>query len=296
MSKKILQPFISGIVASIGLFGLYGLTMTLLSGWDAAVEQFFALWYLMVPLAVGFGVQVGLYTQLKHRYRVLKHGNKDNAVVTAGGVSGSTAMLACCVHHATDVLPLLGLSGLSIFLTQFQKPILLVSLGINIFGIFIMIKHLRQETVSKTLIILVSIAAFTILATWILIAQNASRISSATPPPVWETKENSGGNVTVAVTPITLRPLFPASFDVTFETHSVELDFAIENIVRLTDEKGTQYTPHWQGSPPGGHHRKGTLVFTPDIPKPTTVTLVFRDIAGVPSRTFSWNIKRSTGD
>lgn len=248
-----------------------------------AVEQFSTLWYLMVPLAVGFGIQVGLYTKLKATIR-----ERSKRTLAAGGTSAGTAMLACCVHHATDVLPFLGLSGLSIFLTQFQKPILLISLGINILGIYVMLKHLKHKTVSKTPIILVSIATVTILAVWIISAQYKSNETPTTIAPSWETKEQAGGNVTVLVTPITLRPQFPASFDVTFETHSVELDFDIENVVILTDERGSRYTPHWQGSPPGGHHRKGTLTFPKPMTQASNVTLTLKDIAEVKERTFIW--------
>lgn len=133
----------NGALAAVGLLALYAITMTLLSGWGAAVEQFAALWYLMVPLAAGFGIQVGLYTKLKATIR-----QRSKGVLAAGGTSAGTAMLACCAHHATDVLPFVGLSGASLFLTQFQKPILLVSLGINAVGIAVMVKHLRSLTIS----------------------------------------------------------------------------------------------------------------------------------------------------
>lgn len=136
----------NGILAGIGLLSLYAVTMTLLSGWGAAVEQFSALWYLMVPLAAGFGIQVGLYTKLKSAVRERSKGafTPPKAGLAAGGTSAGAAMLACCAHHATDVLPFLGLSGLSLFLAQFQKPILLVSLGINAVGIAVMVKHLKS--------------------------------------------------------------------------------------------------------------------------------------------------------
>lgn len=282
-----MKPYLYGLLASLSLLSVYGATMTLLSGWDAAIEQFFVLWYLMIPLAIGFGIQVGLYTALKTSMQ-----KRTKGTLAVGGTTSGTAMLACCAHHATDVLPFLGLSGVSIFLTQFQKPILLASLGINFLGIYIIFKRLKHKMVSRTPIILVSIATVTILAVWIISAQYKSIETPVSITPPWETKELTGGNVTIAITPITLRPLSPASFDVAFETHSVNLDFDVETIVDFTDENGTQYIPHWQGSPPGGHHRKGTLVFTPDIAKPTTVTLVFRDIAGIPSRTFTWEIKK----
>lgn len=287
MDKIKNQFIINGLIAGVGLLGLYAATMTLLSGWGAAVEQFSSLWYLMVPLAIGFGMQVGLYTKLKAAIR-----EKSKGAMAAGGTSAGAAMLACCVHHATDVLPFLGLSGASIFLTQFQKPILLVSLGINVMGIIVMYKHVKNEAISKTAIILTGIAALTILAVWIIATQYKPNEKPTTTPTGWEAKEQAGGNVTVLVTPITLRPEFPASFDVAFETHSVNLDFDVETIAGFTDDNGTRYIPHWQGSPPGGHHRKGTLVFTPDIPKSTTVTLVFRDIAKIPSRSFTWKINK----
>lgn len=129
----------NGVLAAAGLLTLYAVTMTLLNGWKATVEQFGALWYLMVPLSIGFGIQVGLYTKLKATIQ-----NRSKGTIAAGGTSAGTAMLACCAHHATDVLPFLGLSGASLLLTQFQKPLLLVSLGINGLGIAVMLRHLKK--------------------------------------------------------------------------------------------------------------------------------------------------------
>lgn len=113
--------------------------MTLLNGWQAAVEQFQALWYLMIPLAVGFGIQVALYTKLNVAIRI-----KAQASMKASGVTSGAAMLACCVHHLTDVAPFLGLAGLSILLTRYQVPILTLGIGMNIIGIVVMLKHLKR--------------------------------------------------------------------------------------------------------------------------------------------------------
>lgn len=124
----------NGILATIGLLALYTITMTTLSGWRSAWEQFQALWYLMLPLAVGFGIQVGLYTKLR----------KNMASVAAGGTSASAGMLACCAHHATDVLPILGLSAASTLIAQYQKPILVTSLLINVVGIGVLWKHAQK--------------------------------------------------------------------------------------------------------------------------------------------------------
>ena len=46
----------------------------------------------------------------------------------------------------------------------------------------------------------------------------------------------------------------------------------------------------WDGAAPGGHHRSGTLTFK-NIPKETkSLKLTLRNIAGVPERTFIWNL------
>lgn len=111
--------------------------MMLLSGWTAAVEQFRSLWWLMLPLAAGFGIQVGLFSLIKSTI-------KTKSSIAAGGTSAGIGMLACCSHHVTDVLPLIGLSGVSIFLLRYQIPILSISIGINLIGIFIMLKHLKM--------------------------------------------------------------------------------------------------------------------------------------------------------
>lgn len=115
----------NGIFAALGLLALPAITMR---------DRFQDLWYLMLPLAVGFGIQVGLYTKMK----------KNMASVAAGGTSGAAGMLACCAHHATDVLPILGLSAASTLIAQYQKPILVTSLLINVAGIGILWKHAQK--------------------------------------------------------------------------------------------------------------------------------------------------------
>ncbi len=135
-------------------------------------------------------------------------------------------------------------------------------------------------------IILALIVGFTILAVFLIASRPKPTLVAA-----YETKEVEGGEVTVSVTPIRLKKGFPASFDVAFETHSVDLAFDVEKIAAFTDGTKETYTPVWEGSPPGGHHRKGMLRFIPDLTRPKMMTLTFRDIAGIPTRTFTWEVK-----
>jgi hypothetical protein len=44
-------------------------------------------------------------------------------------------MLACCAHHLSDVLPILGVSGAAVFLSAYQTPLLWLGLAMNLAGI-----------------------------------------------------------------------------------------------------------------------------------------------------------------
>lgn len=105
-------------------------------------------------------------------------------------------------------------------------------------------------------------------------------------------QQNSSGNVTVSVTPLSLKAGLPPSFDVSFETHSVELDFDVESVATFSDGTGAAFTARWEGTPPGGHHRSGTLRFVPDLQTTDTLALTFTGVAGIPERTFSWEVKQ----
>jgi len=137
----------------------------------------------------------------------------------------------------------------------------------------------------------------TLLLSILLIKQKQSVQPTQNPDTVsslqWETKENTGGNVTVAVTPINLSIGTSPSFNITFETHSVNLDYDVATTATLSDDTGQTYgASTWSGSPPGGHHRNGTLSFSlPVSDTARTVTLTLSDIAEVPVRTFSWEEK-----
>ena len=117
--------------------------------------------------------------------------------------------------------------------------------------------------------------------------------TSAVSPTSGETREHTGGNITVAVTPINLSIGTSPSFNITFETHSVNLDYDVVTIATLSDNTGQTYgASTWSGSPPGGHHRNGTLSFSlPLSADARTVTLTLSGIADVPVRTFSWEVK-----
>ena len=139
-----------GVGASIGMTFFYIaiilITMSPKESWFIFSQS----WYLIAGIILGFGAQVGLWFFVKHNGVM----NGGGAIPGASGAISGTAMVACCAHHMADFLPILGISGAAIFLTQYQKPLLVLGLSINLFGIAYMINILlKQQKLNERLII-----------------------------------------------------------------------------------------------------------------------------------------------
>ena len=136
-----LQAISVAVVASAGLLAFYAVTMLLLAGsWYAVVDQFEKLWPFMLPLSVGFGIQVALYWYLKRQAE-----RTNPKIMAANSATSAVGMVACCAHHATDVLPFLGIPLAAGFLVKYQIPILLIGIVSNIFGIILLLRRLRKD-------------------------------------------------------------------------------------------------------------------------------------------------------
>jgi hypothetical protein len=104
-----------------------------------------------------------------------------------------------------------------------------------------------------------------------------------------EAQTHEGGGVTVTATPQSLGEGEPWSFQLAFDTHSVDLSQDPAQISVLTAD-GKEYVPlAWEGDPPGGHHRKGTVKFPAISPRPKNVELTIEGVGGV-DRSFSWTL------
>lgn len=135
------KAIIYGALGSLGLLGFYFLVMGLGSGsLDFAVSELVRLRYWVGALVVGFGTQVGLYGYL----RGLKKADGQGKRVMAGsGTASAVAMVACCAHHLTDVLPLIGLSLAATFLASYQEWFLAAGIVSNLFGVGLMVRNLK---------------------------------------------------------------------------------------------------------------------------------------------------------
>ncbi len=129
-----------GLLGSLGMLGFYLGIMFLSMPPDAAWLNFVYFWYLIAGIIIGFGIQIGLWVFVKNCA-----GHHHGAVPGASGAMSGGAMVACCAHHLADVLPVLGLSGAAIFLSQYQKPFLILGLSINLLGIAYMLYIVRKH-------------------------------------------------------------------------------------------------------------------------------------------------------
>jgi hypothetical protein len=85
----------------------------------------------LIPLAVG--VQMGLFRY--HRNLTAENVSGSEKMGMAGSATSSLAMIACCLHHVSDLLPAVGfVLAASSFLTEYKDTIIIVGLLANLAG------------------------------------------------------------------------------------------------------------------------------------------------------------------
>lgn len=100
---------------------------------------------------------------------------------------------------------------------------------------------------------------------------------------------SDAGNVVIEVTPKSLEAGKEAVFEITFTTHSVDLDFDLASVSRLKDDQGKELNAvSWTGGK-GGHHLSGQLSFPALSDKTNSVKLILSGILGS-DREFSWDL------
>jgi Cu+-exporting ATPase len=127
-----IRPIQFGSGALVLLLAIYFGVVGLISGMNFALEQFAKFWYFIVPLALGFGIQVGLYTYLKNL--VGQHG-ASGKVVAVSGTTSTAAMVSCCAHYLANILPILGVTGFLTIVAEYQIELFWVGLIFNAAGI-----------------------------------------------------------------------------------------------------------------------------------------------------------------
>ena len=105
------------------------------------------------------------------------------------------------------------------------------------------------------------------------------------------------GAVAVVVKPLDLgSQAEKLTFEVSLNTHSVDLSMDLAALSTLTTDTGLTVQPDVWDAPIGGHHVSGTLSFPSNVEgKPllegaSKLTLVIKDV-DAPQRTFTWDLK-----
>jgi len=138
--QKVFQKSVFySLLASLGLLAFYFTIVTLISGWGFAREQFEQFWYFLISLAIGFGVQVGLYIYLKN---LVRNQEPNGKVLAATGTTSTVTMISCCSHYLVNLLPFLGVAGLVTIVSQYQVELFWIGLAFNLSGIAYMLNKI----------------------------------------------------------------------------------------------------------------------------------------------------------
>ena len=124
--------FLYGVAGTTALLGVYFLILTAVSDWEFTLSQFFDFWYFVVSLAVGFGIQIGLYSYLRSAVHNMDMSGK---VVAVSGTTSTAAMISCCAHYLTNILPVVGAAGAVALVAQYQIELFWFGLACNLAGI-----------------------------------------------------------------------------------------------------------------------------------------------------------------
>lgn len=143
---RVLWPLGFGFAGSALLSAMYFGIVAWAESPQHAVDLFWEQRWIIIPILLGFGVQVALYVIIKKRLFVpLGNAGPSGVLTGAGGATSTAAMVACCAHHITDVLPILGLTAAAAFLAEYQTAFMLVGLATTLVGIIVMLVILYRE-------------------------------------------------------------------------------------------------------------------------------------------------------
>ena len=142
--NRYLLPLGAGLLGAAFLASLYLGIVSLAGSPEHAMDLFWQDKLLVIPILIGFGTQVGLYTFLKKGPYMTLRAPRAGATTAASGGMSTAAMVACCAHHIADVLPLIGLTAAATFLANWKGPFMAVGLTMNIVGIMVMLREIRK--------------------------------------------------------------------------------------------------------------------------------------------------------
>ncbi len=128
------NPFVFGMSAGI-LVILFNISIASLA--ESSIENGYqvfltnGIFVYLIPVAVG--IQMGLFRY--HRNITTGNIGGSEKIGMAGSATSSLTMVACCLHHVSDLLPAVGfVLAASTFLIQYKNAIIIIGLLANLTG------------------------------------------------------------------------------------------------------------------------------------------------------------------
>ncbi len=141
MRRQVVLAATFGLLGGSTVVPLYLVLVSWAQGLDHAASLLSDEWVFVALISAGFGTQVGLFVYVRLLRRAMAR--ESLALAGAGTATSSVSMVACCVHHLTDVLPVIGLSGLALALNDYRTPLMVIGIAVNLAGIAVMVRELR---------------------------------------------------------------------------------------------------------------------------------------------------------
>ncbi len=138
------RNYLWGFAGSAAILSLYFAILILSNSLNHAMEELKVIGGWIALLVLGFGIQSGLFAFIRGMIKKRAGAKATASMAAAGGVS-TTAMVACCMHHVTDILPILGASAAAIFFVQYQTPLLAIGVSSNLIGINLMLRIIQKN-------------------------------------------------------------------------------------------------------------------------------------------------------
>lgn len=301
-----------GLLMAFGLLIFYAIILTIFNDGRHVIDEIKKWWPWILPLVAGFGLQEGLF----HFIRVARREILSAAVVTRSGGVSAAAMVACCFHHLTDVIPLMGLTVVSLIIAAYQPVLFLIGILANVIVIVTLLSIIQKEQLTRgwlgqklpsnlTLVRkgIIGLSIIAVVVVFLAISFNRSneRESDFLAPSesnllksaerLSEVSSESEG-ITIVVKPIELQAGQSLRFELTMDTHEGSLNTDLPAAVSLVGIQGEKYPAvSWDGPPPGGHHRSGILTFSALDVLPAQLTMVIADDDWSAPREFAWDLE-----
>lgn len=132
--------WLTGAAGAVALAVFYAAVIASTAGTAHLREQAATDWPYVSFLILGFGAQVALIAELRHRRRA----GLVAAAAGAGAGTSALGMVACCAHHLADLAPIVRASGAATFVGANRVPLMLAGIAINALGIAIAGRRLAR--------------------------------------------------------------------------------------------------------------------------------------------------------